>query len=167
MEEVKDYLKKYFVTKDMGWPRYFLGIGLSNKILLCLKGSMHLNFYKKLEYVVAILKALLWSPLWLLEWRWINKTLTSRPFIFKCHKTWYSIFCGTYKSIVLKPKVVHWRATLRILVYIQKSPWKGLWYRNNEHLNAEAYPNSGFAGDRVRRKSTSVIVSMLVKTWWA
>lgn len=140
IEEVKDYLKKYFVTKDMGWPRYFLGIGLSNKILFCLKGR-YLNFYKKLEYVVAILN----SPLWLLEWRWINVwghntvSSTSRPFIFNCHKTWYSIFFGTYKSIVLKPKVVHWRATLGILVYIQKSPWKGLLYRNNEHLNAEAY----------------------------
>lgn len=30
IEEVKEYLKKYFITKDMGLSRYFLGIEIAH-----------------------------------------------------------------------------------------------------------------------------------------
>jgi len=31
LEETKEYLKRYFVTKDMGKPRYFLGIEVAHQ----------------------------------------------------------------------------------------------------------------------------------------
>jgi len=45
LTEIKEYLKSHFVTKDMGKPRYFLGIGVAYQKhgLLLSRRSIHLT----------------------------------------------------------------------------------------------------------------------------
>ena len=62
---------------------------------------------------------------------------------------------GLVSQFMHKPREVHWKAALRILTYIKKSPEKGLLFKRNEHLRVEPFSDSNYAGDRRDRKSTS------------
>ena len=53
-----------------------------------------------------------------------------------------------------QPKVTHWLAAMRILVYIKSCPEKGFVYRKHGDVRISGYFNSGYAGDRGDRKST-------------
>ena len=55
-----------------------------------------------------------------------------------------------------------------MLSYIKKASGKGLVYRKNGYLRIEAYSDSGYAGDRGDRKSTSGYCSYVggnIVTW--
>jgi len=54
-----------------------------------------------------------------------------------------------------QPREAHWLATLRILAYIKSCPGKGLVYRKHGHVRIFRYSDSGYAGDRGDRKSTT------------
>jgi len=49
----------------------------------------------------------------------------------------------------------HWLAVLRVLIYIKSCPEKGLVYMKYRHVRVSGYSNSGYAGDREDRKSTT------------
>jgi len=54
-----------------------------------------------------------------------------------------------------QPREVHWTAALKILVYIKSSPGKSLLYKKYEHVRIFDYSNSGYAGDKGDKKSTT------------
>ena len=49
----------------------------------------------------------------------------------------------------------HWLAAMRILPYIKSYSGKGLVYRKHGHVRISEYSDSGYAGDRGDRKSTT------------
>ena len=57
-------------------------------------------------------------------------------------------------QFMYEPRVVHWQGALRVLAYVKGAPGKGLIYRKFDHLQIEAYSDSGYASDRGDRKST-------------
>ena len=50
---------------------------------------------------------------------------------------------------------IHWQAALQILSYLKSAPGRGLHYSYHGHLDVTSYSDSGYAGDRGDRKSTS------------
>jgi len=54
-----------------------------------------------------------------------------------------------------QPREVDWTAALRILVYIKSSLGKGLLYKKHGYVLILGYSNSGYAGDKRDRKSTT------------
>ena len=62
----------------------------------------------------------------------------------------------------------HWLAAMRILAYIKSCPGKGLMYRKHEHWRISGYSDSGHAGDRGDRNSTTgyyTFVGGNIVTW--
>ena len=49
----------------------------------------------------------------------------------------------------------HWLAVIRVLAYIKNCPGKGLVYMKHGHVHISEYSDSGYAGDRGDRKSTT------------
>ena len=45
---------------------------------------------------------------------------------------------GLVSQLIKNHKEVHWKAALRILIYIKRSSGKGLLYKKNEHLRVDA-----------------------------
>ena len=62
---------------------------------------------------------------------------------------------GVLSQFMQEPRTVHWLRVIRVLVYVKKAPRKGLVYKKNGHLLIEAYLDSGYAGNKGDRKSTS------------
>lgn len=60
------------------------------------------------------------------------------------------VFCLRHQ-----PCKVHWTGALRVLQFLKGAPGKGLIYRNYGRVDIIAYSDSGYAGDRGDRKSTS------------
>ena len=54
-----------------------------------------------------------------------------------------------------QPKMIHQAVALRNLTYVKSSPKKGLLYKKHEHLRISRYSDSGYAGDKRNRKSTT------------
>jgi len=54
-----------------------------------------------------------------------------------------------------QPREVYWTTTLRILTYIRSSPEKGLLHKKHGHVRIFGYSDSGNAGDKGDRKSTT------------
>jgi len=67
LAETKEYLKRHFVTKDMGKPRFFLGLKLLIKgmVYFYLRESIHLISSRKLACWGANLLALQWKQIWI------------------------------------------------------------------------------------------------------
>ncbi|KAL0290085.1 UNVERIFIED_CONTAM: hypothetical protein Scaly_2683600 [Sesamum calycinum] len=128
IEEAKTYLQKHFVTKDLGKPKYFLGIEIAHSTLY-LKENMLVISFKKEAY-----SALNW---WTLLWILI-------------------LISGMTMLVMDKPQTVHWEAALRILKYIKASPGKGLSFKRHGHVKIEAYSNADYARSKNDRKSTSI-----------
>ncbi|KAK4406722.1 Retrovirus-related Pol polyprotein from transposon RE2 [Sesamum angolense] len=129
IEEAKTYLQKHFITKDLGRPRYFLGLKslIANMESLYLRENMRVTSFTKQAY--SALNQ--WTLLWIL----------------------IRIFGMT--TFMDKPRLVHWEAALRILKYIKASPGKGLLFKRHGHVKIEAYSDADYAGAKDDRKSTS------------
>jgi len=54
-----------------------------------------------------------------------------------------------------QPRETYWLAAMRVLVYIKSWPEKWLVYRKYGHVHIFGYFDSGYAGDRGDRKSTT------------
>jgi len=67
--KTKEYLKRYFVTKDIEKLKYFLGIEVvyKNMSYFCLKENMHLISLRKQVFWDANLLALQWKPILLYD----------------------------------------------------------------------------------------------------
>jgi len=53
-----------------------------------------------------------------------------------------------------KPREIQWKATLKILTYIKRSPGKSLLYKYR-YMRIEDFSDSNYARDKRDRKSTS------------
>ena len=62
---------------------------------------------------------------------------------------------GILSRIMHQPKETDWLAVMRVLTYIKSYSGKGLVYRKHGHKHISEYSDSGYAGDRGDRKSTT------------
>lgn len=66
------------------------------------------------------------------------------------------------------PQEQHMDAVIRILRYLKSTPGRGIVFRNNGHLDIQAYTDADWAGNLVDRKSTSgyfTLVGGNLVTW--
>ncbi|KAL0415349.1 UNVERIFIED_CONTAM: Retrovirus-related Pol polyprotein from transposon RE1 [Sesamum latifolium] len=165
IEKAKTYLQKHFVTKDLGRPRYFLGIEIAH--------SKHGVSLSQRKYACDLLQ-----EAGLLGTKPVDTPMDSNPNFWKDDgnyledKTKYrrlvgkliyltvtrpdiSFAVGLVSQFMDKPRSVHWEAALRILKYIKASPGKGLLFKRHGHVKIEAYSDADYAGSKDDRKSTS------------
>ncbi|KAL0336490.1 UNVERIFIED_CONTAM: Retrovirus-related Pol polyprotein from transposon RE2 [Sesamum radiatum] len=165
IKEAKTYLQKHFVTKDLGRPRYFLGIEIAH--------SKHGISLSQRKYVCD-----LFQKTGLLGTKPVDTPMDSNPDFLNDDgnyledKTKYrrlvgkliyltvtrpdiSFAVGLVSQFMDKPRLVHWEAALRILKYIKASPGKGLLFKRHGHVKIEAYSDADYAGAKDYRKSTS------------
>ena len=60
---------------------------------------------------------------------------------------------GLISHFMHKPKWIHWKASLHILVYLKSALGRGLLYRCHGHSKVVGYLDLDYAGDRGDRKS--------------
>ncbi|KAL0358150.1 UNVERIFIED_CONTAM: Retrovirus-related Pol polyprotein from transposon RE2 [Sesamum calycinum] len=165
IEEAKTYLQKHFVTKDLGRPRYFLGIEIAH--------SKHGISLSQRKYACDLLQ-----KTGLLGTKPVDTPMDSNPDFLNDDgnyledKTKYrrlvgkliyltvtrpdiSFAVGLVSQFMDKPRSIHWEAALRILKYIKASPGKGLLFKRHGHVKIEAYSDADYAGAKYYRKSTS------------
>ncbi|KAL0309234.1 UNVERIFIED_CONTAM: Retrovirus-related Pol polyprotein from transposon RE2 [Sesamum radiatum] len=165
IEEAKTYLQKHFVTKDLGRPRYFLGIEIAH--------SKHGVSLSQRKYACDLLQ-----EAGLLGTKPVDTPMNSNPDFWNDdgnylkNKTKYRRFVGKLIYLTVtrpdisfavglvsqfmdKPRSVHWEAALRILKYIKTSPGKGLLFKRHGHVKIETYSDADYAGLKDDRKSTS------------
>ena len=165
IKATKEYLKQHLDTRDMGTPRYFLGIEFAYQ-----KGQMALSQRK---YALDLLE-----ETGLLGCKPATSPMESRPKFWDTDSPLlddadrYRRLLGkliyltvtrpdiVYTVSVLsqfmqEPRQVHWEGALRVLAYIKHAPGRGLIYRRHGHLRVEAYSDAGYAGDKGDRKSTT------------
>ncbi|KAL0324978.1 UNVERIFIED_CONTAM: Retrovirus-related Pol polyprotein from transposon RE2 [Sesamum radiatum] len=160
IEEAKTYLQKHFVTKDLGRPKYFLGIKIAY--------SKHGVSLSQRKYACD-----LFQEAALLGTKPSNTPMDSNPDFWNDDsnyledKTKYrrlvgkliylivtrpdiSFAVGLVSQLMDKTRSVHWEAALRILKYINASPGK-----RHGHVKIEAYSDVDYARSKDDRKSTS------------
>ncbi|KAK4391658.1 Retrovirus-related Pol polyprotein from transposon RE2 [Sesamum angolense] len=165
IEEAKTYLQKHFVTKDLGRPRYFLGIEIAH--------SKHGISVSQRKYACDLLHeaGLLGTKpvdtpmdsnpdFWnddgnYLEDKTKYRRLVGKLIYLTVTKPDISFAVGLVSQFMDKPRLVHWEAALRILKYIKASPGKGLLFKRHGHVKIEAYSDADYAGAKDDRKSTS------------
>ena len=67
-----------------------------------------------------------------------------------------------------QPRETHWLVAMRVLAYIKSCPGKWLVYRKHGDVHISEYSDSGYAGDRGDRKSTTgycIFVGENLVTW--
>jgi len=62
---------------------------------------------------------------------------------------------GLVSQFMHKSREIHWKTALRILIYIKRSPSKGMLYKKHGHLRVQAFSYSNYAKDKSGTKSTS------------
>jgi len=62
---------------------------------------------------------------------------------------------GVLSKFMHQPRKTHWLAVIRVLTYIKSCPGKELVYRKHRHVRISGYSDSGYAGDRRDRKSST------------
>ncbi|KAL0393052.1 UNVERIFIED_CONTAM: Retrovirus-related Pol polyprotein from transposon RE2 [Sesamum radiatum] len=138
IEETKTYLKKHFVTKDLGRPRYFLGIEIAH--------SKHGVSLSQRKYAYDILQ-----EAGLLGTKPMDTPMDSNPNFWKDDGN----YLEDKTKFMDKPQSVHWGAGLRMLKYIKASSDKGLLFKQHEHVKIKAYSDADYVGSKDDRKSTS------------
>lgn len=165
IDETKTYLQQHFVIKDMGRPKYFLGIEIAHS-----KSGVSLCQQK---YAIDLLKetGLLGTKpadtpmdvnpsVWddngeLLEDKAKYRRLVGKLIYLTVTLPDISFAVGLVSRFLDEPKKAHWDAAIRILRYIKKSPGKGLLFKKNDHLKIEGYSDADYAGSKTDMKSTS------------
>ncbi|XP_042056533.1 uncharacterized protein LOC121801150 [Salvia splendens] len=165
IEETKKYLQQHFVIKDLGRPKYFLGIEIAHE-----NSGVSLSQQK---YATDLLKetGLLGAKpvdtpmevdpsVWddsgeVLEDKAKYRRLVGKLIYLTVTRPDISFVVGLVSRFLDKPKQVHWDAAIRILQYVKKSPGNGLLFKKNVHLKIEGYSDADYAGSKPNRKSTS------------
>ena len=62
-----------------------------------------------------------------------------------------------------QPHEIHWKATKRILNFVQGTRTHGIFYKDKSDLDLIGFTNSDWAGDSIDRKSTSGYVFILAE----
>ena len=68
---------------------------------------------------------------------------------------------GVVSRFMHLPQVQHMQAVMRILSYLKGTSNRGVFFKNNGHLNLMAYTDASWAGDRDSRKSTSEYFTLI------
>ena len=161
----KDYLQSHLDTRDMGTPRYFLGIEFAYQ-----SGKLALSQRK---YALDLLqetgllgckpatspmeaRSQFWddtSPL--LEDANRYRRLLGKLIYLTVTRPDIVYTVSLLSQFMQEPRQVHWEGALRVLAYIKNAPGRGLIYRRHGHTRVEAYSDAGYAGDKGDRKSTT------------
>ena len=137
IEKAKEYLKAQFVTKDMGRPRYFFGIEIAHskhriaffsKYALDLLQETGRLGYKPVHTPMGTNADLLFE----------DTSQYSRPvgklIYLTVMKSDIAYVVGLISQFMHKPRKIHWKAALRILPYIKRSPSNRVLYKKHGHL---------------------------------
>ena len=159
--DIKQHLHTHFVTKDMGKPRYFLGIEFAyangrmalsqRKYLLDLLHETDLLGCKPESTPIEQTPAFWDSSSDLLEDPSQYKRLIGKLIYLTRLDISYAV--SLLSQFMHKPRKVHWTGVLRVLSYVKGVPGKSLVYRRNGHTMIITYSDSGYAGNRGDRKS--------------
>ncbi|KAL0323604.1 UNVERIFIED_CONTAM: Secreted RxLR effector protein [Sesamum angustifolium] len=141
IEEAKTYLLKHFITKDLGRPRYCLGIEIAH--------SKHGVFLSQRKYSCDLLQ-----EAGLLDTKPVDTPMDSSPDFWNDDDLISPLLLAWLISLWIK-RSVHWEAALRILKYIKASPGKGLFFKRHGHVKIEVYSDADYVGSKDDRKSTS------------
>ena len=158
IKQIKEHLRIHFVIKNMGKPRYFLGIEFAYG-----KQKMTLSHRK---YVLDLLQKIgllgckpestpidqtpsFWDTTSeLLQDPGQYRRLIGKFIYLTVTQPDISYAVSLLSQFMHEPRKVHWNGALRVLAYVKGAPGKGLIYRNSGHLKIEAYSDSGYAGNR-------------------
>ncbi|KAL0337208.1 UNVERIFIED_CONTAM: Retrovirus-related Pol polyprotein from transposon RE1 [Sesamum calycinum] len=140
IEKTKAYLQQHFVTKDMGRPKYFLGIEIAHR-----KNGTSLSQRK---YALDLLQ----------ETGLLGTKFVDTPIEFN------SSSAIEFNSKLLSendPGLSTGKLQYRILKYVKVALGKGLLFKKRRHLKIEAYSDGDYAGSRMIEDLLLVIAPIL------
>ncbi|KAK4390758.1 Retrovirus-related Pol polyprotein from transposon RE2 [Sesamum angolense] len=142
IEEAKTYLQKHFVTKDLGRPRYFLGIEIAH--------SKHGISLSQRKYACDLL-----HEAGLLGTKPVDTPMDSNPDFWNDDGN-YLEDKTKYRRLV--GKLIYLTVTRPDISFVVglASPSKGLLFKRHGHVKIEAYSDANYAWAKDDRKSTSV-----------
>ncbi|KAG6416085.1 hypothetical protein SASPL_123509 [Salvia splendens] len=162
-ESFKEFLSKHFKFKDLGVPKYFLGIEIArNKkaiqisqrkyamdlindegLLGCKPSTTSMDPMKKLQLESG---ALLDDPSKYrrLIGRLLYLCITRRDITYAVHKL---------SQYVSKPCIDHWHAAEKVLRYLQRTPGHGLFYSSSSKPVLSIFSDADWAACPDTRKS--------------
>src|SRR3954462_961932 len=137
--EAQTFLKSHFVCRDMGRPRYFLGIEFAYRL-------QEISLSQR-KYVLDLLQETgqlgckpectpveLTPPYWdtsspVLDDPTSYIRLVGKLIYLTVTRPDISFAVGLLSQFMQEPKVVHWQGVMRVLAYFKATPGKGLLYR--------------------------------------
>ncbi|KAL0423991.1 UNVERIFIED_CONTAM: Retrovirus-related Pol polyprotein from transposon RE2 [Sesamum radiatum] len=136
IEEAKTYLQKHFVTKDLGRPRYFLGIEIGVSL-------------SQRKYACDLLQ-----EAGLLGTKPVDTPMDSNPDFWNDDDN-YLEDKTKYRRLV--GKLIYLTVTRPDISFVVglTSPGKGLLFKRHGHVKIEAYSDADYVGSKDDRKSTS------------
>jgi len=158
------YLKCHFVTKDMRRPKYFLGIEVAyqkHSVLLS-QQKYALDLFEEAgvlgcKHATTLMEVNV--DLWFDDSHTLDpgryKRLMGKLIYLTVTRLDITFAVGVLSRFMHQPREIHWLAAMRILAYIKCCPGKDLMYKKHEHVYISGYSDSGYAGDRGDRKSTT------------
>nr|BAK64102.1 gag-pol polyprotein [Eustoma grandiflorum] len=178
ISRLRDYLFTQFEMKDLGGLKYFLGI----EVLRSAEGI----YISQRKYILDLL-----TEVGLLDAKPADTPMVQNhkldivqgaasadreqyqrlvgKLIYLSHtRPDIAYAVGVVSQFMHSPQKHHLEAVFRIMRYLKGTPGRGLLFKNNGHLNIEAYTDADWAGSQIDRRSTSgyfTLVGGNVVTW--
>nr|XP_024933716.2 uncharacterized mitochondrial protein AtMg00810-like [Ziziphus jujuba var. spinosa] len=144
-ERMKQVLAKEFEIKDLVPMKYFLGM----EVVRSKKGI----YVSQRKYIVDLLKETGFLGSKLVD------TLIEKNHKLGCKKGKIPVNKGRYQSVVsqfmYEPHEEHLKAIHRILRYLERTPKKGLFFKENDLRKIKAFTDADRAGSANNRRSTT------------
>ncbi|KAG6428886.1 hypothetical protein SASPL_106925 [Salvia splendens] len=179
-EDFKSFLSQYFKFKDLGAPKYFLGLEIARnkKVLLVSQRKYTLDLLKDTWLLGCKPSNVPMDPLKKLRLdsgtplkdaskyrRLIGRLLylcITRPYVtFAVHKL---------SKYVSNPSDEHWEAAEKILRYLKGTPGHGLFYSSSSKINLSIFSDADWAACPDTRKSMTgycLFISSSLISWKA
>ena len=132
VDESREFLKKHFVTKDLGKPRYFLGIEIAsaNDGVILSQRKYVLNLLKEagmLGYKPSNSPIDSGQDLWdttfeILENAGRFRRLVGKLIYLTVTRPDITFTVGLISQFMHQPREIHWKASLQILSYLKSAP---------------------------------------------
>lgn len=82
--------------------------------------------------------------------------------IYFSHARPYTTFAVSMVSQFMHgPRLAHFEAVYRILIYLKVTPGNGILFKKHGHLHVEVYTNANWAGSTTYRRSTPIHCSFV------
>nr|XP_027090449.1 uncharacterized protein LOC113711484 [Coffea arabica] len=153
LHEIKKFLTKNFEMKDLGDASFVLGIqthrdrsrgilelSQNGYIEKCPKNAFEKKEMQKIPYASAV-ESLMYAQV--------------------CTRSDIAYITGMLGRYLSNLRLDHWKATKRVLRYLQKTKDYMLTYRNSDELEIIGYTDSDYTGCQDTMKSTSDYVYLL------